>query len=238
MDIGADKHVEGILASRAAGANPALGLRAVRLGLKEPGLLWPQLRAIVRVSALGPVRMMLPMLSTLEEAKQVVDIVRTIQGDFVQNDVPFDPHMPIGGMIEVPAAAVFADGFARFLDFLSIGTNDLIQYAIAIDRINDEVNYLYDPLHPGVLRLIAMTIDAGRRRGAPVAMCGEMAGDTRYTRLLLALGLRIFSVHPSALLEVKDVITNTAIGVLEPLARRALRTSSPERFRALLGAIG
>ncbi|MBI4696878.1 MAG: phosphoenolpyruvate--protein phosphotransferase [Gammaproteobacteria bacterium] len=238
LDIGADKHADGILASRTAGANPALGLRAVRLGLKEPSLSWPQLRAIVRVSALGPVRMMLPMLSTIDEARQVVDIVRTMQADFVQNDVPFDPHMQIGGMIEVPAAAMFADGFARYLDFLSIGTNDLIQYAIAIDRINDEVNYLYDPLHPGVLRLIATTIDAGRRRGTPVAMCGEMAGDTRYTRLLLALGLRIFSVHPSALLEVKDVITNTAVGDIEPLARRVLRTSSMDRFRALIEAIG
>jgi len=137
-------------------------------------------------------------------------------------------------MIEVPAAAICADAFVRQLDFLSIGTNDLIQYTIAIDRVNDEVNYLYDPLHPAVLRLIKMTIDAGKGADVPVAMCGEMAGDVRMTPLLLALGLREFSVHPTSLLEIKQVITRSSLDDLKGLARRALAASSGIEVAELL----
>lgn len=238
LDLGADKQAEAVNASRTTVTNPALGLRAVRLGLHEPALFGPQLRAIIRASAHGPVRMMIPMLSNLEEARQVIDLVRRIQVEFDETSIRYDRNMPIGGMVEVPAAAIFADGFARELDFLSIGTNDLIQYTVAIDRVNDEVNYLYDPLNPGVLRLIAMTIAAGRKARIPVAMCGEMAGDTRYTRLLLALGLRSFSVHPSNLLEVKGVISATSAAKLETIAKRALKTSDYDSFRSLLARIG
>ncbi len=234
LDIGGDKQVELALTARPKGANPALGLRAVRLGLKEMTLFMPQIRAIVRASALGPVRMMIPMLSQLDEARQVIELVRGVQTEFGVDGIPFDPQMPVGGMIEVPAAAAYADGFAHVLDFLSIGTNDLIQYAIAIDRANEEVNYLYDPLNPGLLRLISMTIKAGARAKVPVAMCGEMAGDTRYTRLLLGLGLQCFSVHPSVLLEVKGVINDAYSKPLKSLAERALKTADPERFKALL----
>lgn len=234
LDIGGDKQVDPALTARCKGANPALGLRAVRLGLKEPALFMPQLRAIVRASALGPVRLMIPMLSYVDEATQVIELVRGIQQEFRERGIPFAPDMPIGGMIEVPVAAVFADGFAQVLDFLSIGTNDLIQYALAIDRVNDEVNYLYDPLNPGVLRLIAMTLRAGHKARVPVSMCGEMAGDVRYTRLLLALGLESFSVHPSVLLEVKGLINETTVEPLRVQADKLLRTADPLRFQRAL----
>ena len=213
LDLGADKQADIDLPTTAV--NPALGLRAVRLCLQEVGLLKVQLRAILRASAFGTVRLMIPMLSNIDEIARVVEIVREVQEELLRIGVNFDTNIPIGGMIEVPAAAVSADLFAAHLDFLSIGTNDLIQYTLAIDRVDDTVNYLYDPLHPSVLRLIAMTIDAADKQGIPVAMCGEMAGDTRYTRLLLGLGLREFSMHPSALLEIKKIVRESAIADLK-----------------------
>lgn len=236
VDLGADKDFDDE-GGRPIAANPALGLRAIRLSLKEPNLYWPQLRAIIRASALGPVRLMIPMLSNLNEARQVVTNIRSVQSDFERHGVAFDPEMPIGGMIEVPSAAICADAFARYLDFFSIGTNDLIQYTIAIDRVNDAVNYLYDPLNQAVLRLIAMTIDAGATAGIPVAMCGEMAGDVRYTRLLLGLGLREFSIHPSLLLEVKRIVNETRIVNLEEIVRGALKVSDPDEFKRLIGQL-
>lgn len=236
-DLGSDKMPESSVANIPYASNPALGLRAIRLCLREPSLFWPQLRAIIRASAFGRVRMMIPMLSSIDEVHQVMDIVRTIRNEFTRRGIAFDPEMPIGGMIEVPAAAICADVFAKELDFLSIGTNDLIQYAVAIDRINNEVGYLYDPLNPGVLRLVANTIQAGREAGIPVAMCGEMAGDARYTRLLLGLGLTEFSVHPAALLEIKHLVTHTDLRHAERLSREFLFDSSLERRRELLQAL-
>ena len=236
-DVGADKPIDSSHASGSLAANPALGLRAVRLCLREPSLFWPQLRAIIRASAFGPVRMMIPMLSAIDEVHQIKDIVRTIHNEFARRDIAYDEKMPIGGMIEVPAVAVCADEFAQELDFLSIGTNDLIQYAVAIDRVNDEVSYLYDPLNRGVLRLISTSIAAGREAGIPVAMCGEMAGDTRYTRLLLGLGLEEFSVHPTALLELKHIVRNTSVGRAEELAEEYLNATTPDRRKELLEAL-
>jgi len=236
-DLGADKMPDAGVANIPFAANPALGLRAIRLCLREPSLFWPQLRAIIRVSAFGPVRMMIPMLSSVDEVHQVMDIVGTIRNEFTRRGIAFDPNMPIGGMIEVPAAAICADVFAKELDFLSIGTNDLIQYAVAIDRVNNEVSYLYDPLNPGVLRLVSSTIGAGRSAGIPVAMCGEMAGDVRYTRLLLGLGLTEFSVHPAALLEIKHIVTRTDVRHAETLAQEFLFDSRLERRRELLQAL-
>lgn len=228
LDLGADKQVDGGRREGPMGSNPALGLRAVRLCLKEPGLFRPQLRAIMRASALGPVRMMVPMLSNLQETRQVFHLIDQIRAELRTHGIAFDAKMPVGGMIEVPAAAICADVFAEQLDFLSIGTNDLIQYTMAIDRVNEEVNYLYDPLHPAVLRLINMTIEAGRKAGIPVALCGEMAGDPRYVQLLLALGLREFSVHPGALLEVKRIVRNADLSRLSNYAAPLLscRTGS------------
>lgn len=207
LDLGADKQVDGALGTNCPPAcNPALGLRAIRLCLKDPELFRPQLRAILRASAEGPVRLMLPMLTNLGEVESTLGLLAQARRDLTQEGLPFDPEMPIGGMIEIPAAALCADAFARRLDFLSIGTNDLIQYTLATDRIDDTVNYLYDPLHPAVLRLLRMIIAAGRRQHKPVAMCGEMAGDRRFTRLLLGLGLRQFSMQPGSLLEIKELI--------------------------------
>jgi phosphotransferase system enzyme I (PtsI) len=226
LDLGADKQVDGGRHAGPVASNPALGLRAIRLCLKEPGLFRPQLRAIIRASIHGPVRIMIPMLSNINEMILVLQMVDEIKTELDEKRIPYDQKLQIGGMIEVPAAAVCADVFARHLDFLSIGTNDLIQYTMAIDRVNDEVNYLYDPLHPAVLRLIHTTLLAGNRANIPVAMCGEMAGDPQYTRLLLGLGLREFSVHPAILLEIKQIINQCDLTILEKLAAKALNADN------------
>ncbi len=234
MDLGADKQVDGVRPGAPASLNPALGLRAVRLCLHEPNLFRPQLRAILRASAFGPVRMMVPMLSNIHEVEQVRQFVAEARTELDRRGDAYDSGIPLGAMIEVPAAALCADAFARELDFLSIGTNDLIQYTIAIDRVDDEVNYLYDPMHPAVLQLIRMTIKAGTKGSVPVAMCGEMAGDARYTRLLLGMGLREFSVHPNAVLEIKQIISQSHVGNLRKLAQRLLATTNAPARMALL----
>jgi len=221
LDLGADKQID-VAQTGSVQSNPALGLRAIRLCLKEPGIFQPQLRAILRASAQGNVRLMIPMVSNTQEIEQVLQLIDDIKADLAENNIPFNNQLPVGCMIEVPAAAICADIFADRLDFLSIGTNDLIQYTIAIDRVNDEVNYLYDPLHPAVLRLIDSVLQAGKQANIPASMCGEMAGDKRNTRLLLGLGLRVFSVHPANLLEVKEVITESNINELQGLAQQAL----------------
>ena len=237
LDLGADKQVDGARPDAPISQNPALGLRAIRLCLKEPGLFKPQVRAILRASAHGPVRMMIPMISSTSEFEQVLELVRACKRELAEDGVPFDPATPLGGMIEVPAAAVCADLFAREMDFLSIGTNDLIQYTIAVDRVDDEVSYLYDPLHPAVLRLISTIIKAGRRAGIPVALCGEMAGDARYTRLLLGMGLKEFSVHPNALLEIKQSILEAHAAKSRTLTKRILSTARRTRREALLNEL-
>ncbi|WJW74866.1 phosphoenolpyruvate--protein phosphotransferase [Thiohalobacter sp. IOR34] len=231
LDLGADKHLDD---TERTCTNPALGLRAVRLCLRDPSLFRPQLRAILRAAALGPVRMMLPMLSSSHELQQVQALLHEVRNELAAQGLAFDPAMPVGGMIEVPAAALTADFFAHHLDFLSIGTNDLVQYTLAIDRIDDEVNYLYDPVHPAVLELIHRVIHAGQRASTPVSMCGEMAGDPLYTPLLLGLGLRQFSMQASSLLEVKDVINRSDTRELQPLAERLLQCYEPEQRQALL----
>ena len=234
LDIGGDKHTgsEPVRCS-----NPALGLRAVRLCLKNLSLFRPQLRAILRVSAHGPVRMMVPMLSNTQELHQVLSLINDTRNALQRESHAFASDMQIGAMIEVPAAALSAADFAAHLDFLSIGTNDLIQYTLAIDRVDDEVNYLYDPLHPAVLRLIKMTIDAGKQAGIPVAMCGEMAGDARYTRLLLGMGLDEFSMHHTTLQEVKHVIKNSSIASLRPLVDELLFNTKPGQIRGRIDSL-
>lgn len=234
LDIGADKQVDGGRPQGGICSNPALGLRAIRLCLKDLDLFRPQLRAILRSSAHGPVRMMIPMLSSLHELRQVQRLVTETKRALQREGLDFDPRMPVGGMVEVPAVAVSAALFARYLDFLSLGTNDLIQYTLAIDRIDDEVNYLYDPLHPAVLRLVHETLRAGRSAGKPVSLCGEMAGEVRYVRLLLGLGLTEFSMHPSVLLEVKHMVRNSNVAELKPLVRRLLASTDAAEMTALL----
>ena len=237
LDLGSDKESRAEPASEHVSANPALGLRAIRLCLKHADLFRPQLRAILRASAKGPVQMMIPMLSSAYELNEVMALIDDVKQELHRERLAFDWNMPVGGMIEVPAAALSATLFARKLDFLSIGTNDLIQYTLAIDRVDDEVTYLYDPLHPAVLRLIKMVIDAGKQYDAPVAMCGEMAGDTRYTRLLLGMGLTDFSVHPTALLEIKDVIRHSRIAEFADIADNILEQDDPLKIIEQLGIL-
>ena len=226
LDLGADKQVDGGRKQGKVAINPALGVRAVRFCLRSPGIFRTQLRAIFRASVFGSVQCLIPMLSNLEELNQVMVIIDDVKSDLDQENVDYDASVPIGGMIEVPAAAILADQFAERLGFLSIGTNDLIQYTLAIDRVDDEVNYLYDPLHLSILRLVKYTIEAGAATGTPVTMCGEMAGDGIYTRLLLGLGLRNFSMDPAAIPEVKHIIRNTRVDRLKEQVEGILR--SPE----------
>ncbi|HED13425.1 MAG TPA: phosphoenolpyruvate--protein phosphotransferase [Gammaproteobacteria bacterium] len=233
LDLGVDKQASnGSMLENVT--NPALGMRAIRLCLNNPELFLPQLRAILKASAFGPVAIMIPMLSSLDELEQVLELILEIKTEFRRKGIPFDTEIPIGGMIEVPAAAVAADLFARHLDFLSIGTNDLIQYTLAIDRIDDRVNYLYDPLHPAVLRLINGILKAGKSAGIPVSMCGEMAGDTNYTRLLLGMGLRIFSMEPARLMEVKKIILDSDTRKLEKSASNILQCSTTQQIREMV----
>lgn len=203
LDLGADKQVDGVQKDLPSTTNPALGLRAVRLCLKEPQLFTPQLRAILRASADYKLRIMIPMLSNIHELDQVLNIINNVKNSLDAQKIRYDQNIKIGAMIEVPAAALSSEIFAQKLDFLSIGTNDLIQYTLAVDRIDESVNYLYDPLNPAVLQLIKMTIDAGKKYNIPVSMCGEMAGDYRYTCLLLGMGLNEFSMHPNTIPEIK-----------------------------------
>jgi phosphotransferase system enzyme I (PtsI) len=235
IDIGADKQVDGAARpTHRQPVNPALGLRAIRLCLNDPAMFRPQLRAILRASAYGRVRMMIPMLSSQDELFRVLDLIEETKSQLKREGQKFNARIPIGGMVEVPATAISADLFAPHLDFFSIGTNDLIQYTLAIDRTDDAVSYLYDPLHPAVLRLIAMTIEAGKKARIPVAMCGEMAGDARYTRLLLGLGLREFSMHPATLLMVKRNVRTSHIGKLTKLAQRVLSSTDTEAVHELI----
>lgn len=238
LDLGADKQViDSHFHGGSSVTNPALGLRAIRLCLKDPKLFKPQLRAILRASALGKVRMMIPMVCGVQELVQVRNIIEEIQTDFRKKSLAYDPNMPFGVMVEVPALAVCTDLVAPYVDFLSLGTNDLIQYTLAIDRCDESVNYLYDPLHPAVLRLIKMSINAAVQMGKPISMCGEMASDTRYIRLLLGLGLRSFSVNPEAFLEIKQIINNSNMNGLARLASKILKTSSQADIAELLEII-
>jgi phosphotransferase system enzyme I (PtsI) len=237
LDLGADKQVDGSASGCPPVCNPSLGLRAIRLCLKEPELFRPQLRAILRASADGPVRVMLPLLTSVREIDSVLAMISQVRRELAREGLPFDPALHVGGMIEVPAAALCVDAFAARLDFLSIGTNDLIQYTLAIDRVDDAVNYLYDPLHPAVLRLIRLIIDAGRRARKPVAMCGEMAGDPRFTRLLLGLGLRELSMQPGSLLEVKEVVRGASAAALAGAVAALYDRLDEETAEGLLDAL-
>lgn len=232
LDLGADKQVDGgsHQTSASTTTNPALGLRAIRLCLKEPELFVPQIRAILRASAYGHVRILLPMLSNINELKLILEIIKNVKTELTAQGIPYDKDITIGGMIEVPAAAIKARMFLEHLDFLSIGTNDLIQYTLAIDRIDEEVNYLYDPLNPAVLHLIALSVEAGKLLDKPVGMCGEMAADPRFTRILLGLGLTEFSMHASNLPAIKQVINDSTLSVLSDLTHEIMQTTDYDAF--------
>ena len=232
MDLGADKEIQDTIDHGPMAHNPAMGLRAIRRCLKEPQDFMPQLLAILRASAFGPVRIMIPMLTNIDEVDQVLGLIKEAKEFLKKKNIAFDKKIPVGAMIEVPAAALAADAFASKLDFLSIGTNDLIQYTLAIDRIDDEVNYLFNPLHPAVLKLIQMTIDAGKKAGIPVSMCGEMASDTLYTRLLLGMGLEYFSVQANALLEVKHIIVHSTLKNLQDEAKEIMQMHDTDEIKS------
>ena len=231
LDIGADKKLRG---AERVEANPALGQRAIRYCLAEPQLFLTQLRAILRASAHGRVRMLVPMLAHAHEIEQTLALLRQAKDALRVQDIAFDEGIEVGGMIEVPAAALALGVFLKKLDFLSIRTHDLIQYTLAIDRADEAVAHLYDPLHPAVLRLVAHTIHAGTRAGVPVAVCGEMAGDPALARLLLGMGLRQFSMHPAQIPEVKQQVMRSDFRRLRRQVARMLNTEEPARLRAQL----
>jgi phosphotransferase system enzyme I (PtsI) len=237
LDVGADKALEGNGPAAQNIPNPAMGLRAIRFCLSEPQMFLTQLRAILRASHYGPVRILLPMLAHAHEIEQTLTLMRQAKQQLDERGQPYDADIKIGGMIEIPAAALALSIFMKRLDFLSIGTNDLIQYTLAVDRTDDAVAHLYDPLHPAVLTLVANTIQTATRGGVPVAVCGEMAGDPLLTRLLLGLGLRNLSMHPSQLLTIKERILRTNLAEVQTLAQRVLRTTDPGKTRELLAKL-
>lgn len=224
LDVGADKPLD---QTDQTALNPALGLRAIRYCLAEPQMFLTQLRAILRASAFGKVRILIPMLAHAFEIDQTLNMIEQAKAQLRAESIKFDEGIEVGAMIEIPAAALALPLFVRRMDFLSIGTNDLIQYLLAIDRVDYEVAHLYNPLHPAVLQLIASTIATGHKAGLDVAVCGEMAGDVKLTRLLLGMGLREFSMHPAQLLAVKQEILNTDLGAVTTRTRRILRAMEP-----------
>jgi phosphotransferase system enzyme I (PtsI) len=234
FDLGADKEPHSFEGLARVAPNPALGLRAVRFCLAEPRLFLTQLRAILRATSYGSVRILIPMLASVSEIEQTLAMIARAKEALREQGVPFDPQTKVGGMIEIPAAALAMGAFLRKLDFLSIGTNDLIQYTLAVDRADEAVSHLYDPLHPAVLRLIGLALGAATKAGVPIAMCGEMAGEQRLTRLFLGMGLREFSMHPSELLAVKQRVLQTDVAAGAALVERIRRVDDPEKLEALL----
>ncbi len=232
LDLGADKQMNPDSVSNCA--NPALGLRAVRLCLSEPQIFHTQLRALLRASHYGHIKILIPMLSTLSELRQTKILLERAKISLRKQDILFDENIALGGMIEVPAAAINAEAFARELDFMSIGTNDLIQYTLAIDRTDDAVAHLYNALHPSVLKLISMTIKAGAKLGKSVAVCGEMAGDAKLTKLLIGMGLRQLSMHPSNILSVKQQVLHSQITQLNANANKVLSNTDLEKIELMV----
>ena len=234
FDLGADKSVAGLDGLARVAPNPALGLRAVRFCLAEPRLFLTQLRAILRASHYGNVRILVPMLASASEIGQTLAMLEQAKESLREQGVPFDSQVQVGGMIEIPAAVIAMDAFLAKLDFLSIGTNDLIQYTLAVDRSDESVAHLYDPLHPAVIRLLAMAITSAEKAGKPIAVCGEMAGEVHLTRLLLGLGLRLFSMHPAHLLTVKQRVLTTEVAVIKALTDRIRRADHPDKIAGLV----
>jgi phosphotransferase system enzyme I (PtsI) len=234
FDLGADKQQADLEGLARVSPNPALGLRAIRFCLAEPRLFLTQLRAILRATHYGNVRILLPMLASSSEIDQALLLVARARESLREQGVPFNPDIRIGGMIEIPAAVLAMGAFLRKLDFLSIGTNDLIQYTLAVDRSDDSVSHLFDPMHPAVLRLIALAITTATKAKKPIAVCGEMAGDVQMTRLLLGLGLREFSMHPSHLLRVKQRVLQTDVSSAASTIDRIRRIDDPEKLLPLI----
>lgn len=232
MDLGADKNPKWSI--HGTGDNPALGLCGIRLCLAEPQLFRTQLRAILRASAHGQVRILFPMINGITDLKQALAQLDAAKQELREEGVCFDEKIAVGAMIEVPSAALTVNMLAKHVNFLSIGTNDLIQYTLAIDRNDDAVSHLYDPTHPAVLYLLTHTLKTAAKFGLPVSVCGEMAGDSKMTRLLLGMGLRRFSMHPANLLSVKQIVLDTHLDPTVAQTAKILRASDPEKIADLL----
>ena len=230
IDVGADKPLGGSERD-SAHLNPALGLRAIRWSLADPGMFLNQLRAILRAAAHGQVNMLIPMLAHASEIRHTVALVDFARAELDNKGIPYG-NIKLGAMIEVPAAALMLKTFLKYFDFLSIGTNDLIQYTLAIDRADESVAHLYDPLHPAVLRLVAETIAECNAQGKGVSVCGEMAGDITLTRLLLGMGLRSFSMHPAQILAVKQEVLRADTHRLVPWAQSIMQAEDPAQAMA------
>ena len=225
VDVGADKPFDKSLKDDAH-LNPALGLRAIRWSLADPAMFLTQLRAILRAAAHGQAKLLIPMLVHASEIRHTLALVDHARAELDNRGVAYGP-LQIGAMIEIPAAALTLKLFLKYFDFLSIGTNDLIQYTLAIDRSDEAVAHLYDPLHPAVLRLVAATIQEGRAQAKEVSVCGEMAGDVALTRLLLGMGLRSFSMHPAQILAVKQEVLRADTSKLALWAEQVLADDEP-----------
>ena len=238
IDLGVDKNPRwfGNNATPNASLNPALGLTGIRLCHAEPVMFRTQIRAILRAAQFGKVKMMFPMISSLTELKQSLLHVETAKKQLIERDALFD-EVEIGCMIEIPSAALTVSSLLKYVDFISIGTNDLIQYTLSVDRNDDSVNYLYQPAHPSILKLMAHIIRTANRMNKSVSVCGEMAGDVRYTRLLLGLGLRCFSMNTAHLLDVKDVVLRSHAEHLENDIGKIMRNEDPDKTDALLKKI-
>jgi phosphotransferase system enzyme I (PtsI) len=225
VDVGADKPLDDSLQD-SAHLNPALGLRAIRWSLADPAMFLTQLRAILRAAAHGQANLLIPMLVHASEIRHTMALIDHARVELDNRGIAYGP-VKIGAMIEIPAAALTLKVFLKYFDFLSIGTNDLIQYTLAIDRADESVAHLYDPLHPAVLRLVALTIAECNAQGKPVSVCGEMAGDVSLTRLLLGMGLRSFSMHPAQILAVKQEVLRADAGKLAAWAQLVMADDEP-----------
>ena len=234
LDIGADKEVPENIKTGSIVRNPALGLRGIRYSLNYNNIFINQIKAILRVSNLGNVKIMLPMITTISEIHKAKELILAAKRSLAKERKKFDKDIHVGIMVEIPSCAVLANKFAKHVDFFSIGTNDLVQYTLAIDRVDDEVNYLYDPINSAVLSLLKNIINAGTKNKIPVSLCGEMAGDPNYTKLLLGLGLRSFSMHPSAIPEIKNIIINSDITMLTQISKKIVNCDSNKEKMKLI----
>lgn len=232
LDIGGDKNLPSL--NLETEMNPFLGLRGIRLCLKNKTVFTTQLRALYRASVHGQLKIMFPMISSLEEYRAAVKCAEEVRAQLIEEGHPVSGHVPIGIMVEVPSTAIMTDLFAKEVDFVSIGTNDLTQYTLAVDRMNEQISHLYTPFHPAVLRLIKMVIAQARDGGIEVSMCGEMAGDPRFTSLLIGLGLESFSMSPSALLAVKKQVRAAKSTTAKALTQKVLALPTAEEIRAAL----
>jgi phosphotransferase system enzyme I (PtsI) len=230
FDLGGDKVVP--FAALGDEANPALGLRSIRLCLRERKLFKSQLRGLLRASVHGRMRIMFPMISGVGELREAKEVLEEARAELTREGTPFDPKLPVGIMVEMPAAVMVADLLAKESDFLSVGTNDLIQYALAIDRVNEHVSYLYHPLHPAILRMVRYVVDAGHAAGVRVGMCGEMAGEPMFALVLLGLGLDELSMNSTAIPVVKSVLRGATLEQAKELAERALSMATAQEIEA------